>query len=104
MTEQPGLPGTEGCGLSWHPSHGQGGTGAEAAACWCCVLLGAGWALGRADALHETGIGRNKSQQLAGLKEFHCENAGKGNKPYLNCLFYTPVLHLSTMLKSVPLK
>lgn len=91
-------------GCAGTPATGREGTEAEAAACWCCVLLGAGWASGSSDALHETGIGRNQSQELAGLKEFHCENAGKGNKPYLNCLLHTPVLHLSTMLKSIPLK
>lgn len=86
-----------------HPSHGREGTGAEPAAGPCCVL-GPGWASGSSDASCETGTSRNKSQELAVLKEFHGENAGKGNKPYLSCLFYIPILHLSTMLKSIPLK
>lgn len=86
-----------------HPSHGREGTGAEPAAGQSCVL-GPGWASGSSDASHETGTSRNKSQELAVLKEFHGENAGKGNKPYLSCLFHIPILHLSTRLKSIPLK
>ena len=86
-----------------HPRHSREGTGATPAAGQCCIL-GPGWASGSSDTSHETGTGRNKSQGPAVLKEFHGENAGKGSKPSLSCLFHIPILHLSTMLKSIPLK
>lgn len=47
---------------------------------------------------------RNESGELAVLKGFHGENAAKGDKPYLNCLSHTPILHLSTTLESIALK
>lgn len=59
---------------------------------------------GSSEAPHETGTSRNESGELAVLKELHGENAAKGDKPYLNCLSHTPILHLSTTLESIPLK
>ena len=85
------------------PQPRQGGDGSRTC-CW--PVLGAGGWVGWWQLLGTPWDWnkRNESGELAVLKGFHGENAAKGDKPYLNCLSHTPILHLSTTLKSIPLK